>query len=511
MLGRDSRLSYHTNPIFQLETSVSEKDSLCWDPEKEFGFNSIISIPSSDISIRKSSAELRKEIAIIEFEILRLERYLLTLYRSAFKENLSTINNINTNGSKYNTRSASLPAEANRSYCKVEPHESQGDFVPRDQTFTAQDREILDLDSCPASLKSASTRDSRKSDSGHCSLGNLLGGSHVKKNLDTPDRLSEEIVGCISSIYCKLSTGPINHAGSPTSSVSSSMFSSKYRCDSWSPSSKENAGVHYNEEIGPDTAIIEVLKICLNDDSFNYAATMLQKFRLLIQKLEKVDPSKMKREEKLAFWINIHNALLMHAYLAYGARDRVKTASILKAAYNIGGHCMNAYIIQTSILGIWPHHSVPLLQTLFSSGKKIKAGSVTHIFALEYPEPLVHFAICSGAYSDPMVRVYNAKNIFNDLKLAKEEFIKGSMYIDKDKRIFLPKILRYYVRDMSLDLVGLWEVISPCLSKAQQKVLRKCIKERQEKCIHWIPQNTSFRYVIDGNLAKEKKHIIRSK
>jgi len=34
--------------------------------------------------------------------------------------------------------------------------------------------------------------------------------------------------------------------------------------------------------------------------------------RSLVQKLEKVDPSRMKREEKLAFWINIHNALTMH-------------------------------------------------------------------------------------------------------------------------------------------------------------------------------------------------------
>lgn len=34
--------------------------------------------------------------------------------------------------------------------------------------------------------------------------------------------------------------------------------------------------------------------------------------RSLVQNLEKVDPSRMKREEKLAFWINIHNALVMH-------------------------------------------------------------------------------------------------------------------------------------------------------------------------------------------------------
>lgn len=34
--------------------------------------------------------------------------------------------------------------------------------------------------------------------------------------------------------------------------------------------------------------------------------------RSLIGQLEGVDPRKMKHEEKLAFWINVHNALVMH-------------------------------------------------------------------------------------------------------------------------------------------------------------------------------------------------------
>jgi len=34
--------------------------------------------------------------------------------------------------------------------------------------------------------------------------------------------------------------------------------------------------------------------------------------RSLVKSLEKVDPRNMRREEKLTFWINIHNALVMH-------------------------------------------------------------------------------------------------------------------------------------------------------------------------------------------------------
>ena len=34
--------------------------------------------------------------------------------------------------------------------------------------------------------------------------------------------------------------------------------------------------------------------------------------RSMVEQLEKVDPSQLTHDEKLAFWINVHNALLMH-------------------------------------------------------------------------------------------------------------------------------------------------------------------------------------------------------
>lgn len=45
---------------------------------------------------------------------------------------------------------------------------------------------------------------------------------------------------------------------------------------------------------------------------------------------------------------------------------------------------------------------VQWLQTLLSP-KKFKTATIRHAYAIEYPEPLVHFALCSGAYSDPAV------------------------------------------------------------------------------------------------------------
>lgn len=45
---------------------------------------------------------------------------------------------------------------------------------------------------------------------------------------------------------------------------------------------------------------------------FIYLCSLFFNLRSLIKRLEKIDPTKMAHEEQLCFWINIHNALVMH-------------------------------------------------------------------------------------------------------------------------------------------------------------------------------------------------------
>ncbi|XVF74035.1 hypothetical protein PTKIN_Ptkin13bG0029200 [Pterospermum kingtungense] len=401
-----------SNPVVLLENSLPDHPSSCWSSRKEVCYHSINSAVSNGTPAPKSSVELRREIAALEDEILRLERYLLSLYRIAFEEylpaSLSNIAGTNLECKK----ELHLPIEANGLHHYLEPCTQKCDIANYDLPSPVHDTVISEDQICRFSSNTVmSAREKKISDSGHHSLADHLSACPMNKNLYTPDRLSEDILRCISSIYCKLSSVPQAHAcssTSPVSSLSSSIFSSKTR-DSWSPcnneeSKRNNQFQRLKGESGSHAAIIEALT--LDNDSFDYASLNLQNFRSLVQNLEKVDPRKMKREEKLVFWINIYNALLMHAYLAYGSHNRVKSTSIMKAEYNIGGYQINAFVIQSSILGIRPHLSEPWLQTLFSPGRKPKATSTKHVYSLEYPEPLVHFALCSGAYSDPVVRLF---------------------------------------------------------------------------------------------------------
>ncbi|WOG91864.1 hypothetical protein DCAR_0311119 [Daucus carota subsp. sativus] len=445
-----------------------------------------------------SSAELVKEITNLEGEIIYLERYILSLYRAAFEQHIPS----SPGGSKTSSQNKSDTESRNSSdkcclglepkLCKDSP-----DYYNQSLPFT---RNVANLDDqkYAATPKSSCKKGWATANQGHRSLAEHLVTSRMDVNLSKPDRLSEDIIRCMSSIYCRLADSadstPRNtglSASSNSSLSSSSTLSPRNLSENWSP--------HFNEETGGSQ--IQGLK----EDSSNLAAKMLQNFKLLVKNLEKVEPLKMTREEKLAFWINIHNALVMHAHLAYGTSNYVKSNAILKAAYTIGGQYINADIIQSSILGIRSHYTAPWLDTLLSPGKKSKAVNSKHVYSIDYPEPLVHFALCSGAFSDPSVRVYTADNIFKDLRLAKEEFIQANVYVHKETKVCLPKMLEDFAKDMSLNMTGLLDIVSACLSEAEKKAIARCIKGKPEKCISWLGQNSKFGYVINREAVGERR------
>lgn len=49
--------------------------------------------------------------------------------------------------------------------------------------------------------------------------------------------------------------------------------------------------------------------------------TDLSFYRVLVQKLETVDVRTMSNEEKIAFWINIHNAMMMHVTTTFASNS----------------------------------------------------------------------------------------------------------------------------------------------------------------------------------------------
>lgn len=459
-------------------------------PEHLSGHNSRKKAERTQKATSKSIADLAGEIAALEQEVIRKELYLLSLYRRAFDQHLSD--------------SCSVSEVDQQTARNID----EGALRLRDIKESA----AYNLPTVSDSKSEVSTPASK-----HSSLVNFLSASISDYVPKISCKLSEDILGCIASVYCKLASTPSQDADSVTSrspSVSSSStFSPRRRNDSWSPRYNFDATTspsqygYQKENSDQNIGMIIVPRINIDADKFEYASKMLETIRSLIQRLEKVDPTKMTHEEQLCFWINIHNALVMHAFLAYGIQDKCmkSTDMILKAAYNVGGESVNAQTIQNSILGCQSHRPSLWVRALFTPAKRSLAGSMTrHPYTLHTSEPITHFALSTGAFSDPPVRLYTAKKIHHQLELARTEFIQANVTVKK-QALMLPKVLHYYAKDTALELRHLVELVCESVCETQRKEMAQLqhrLRRRIDKCVEWLPYKSNFRYVVHKDLAE---------
>ncbi|XP_010255002.1 PREDICTED: uncharacterized protein LOC104595798 isoform X2 [Nelumbo nucifera] len=546
--------------ILQLEKRLQDQFVVRRALEKALGYRTSSNDISNENSMPKSAKELIKEIAVLELEVVYLEQYLLSLYRKAFDQQISALSPstmdeklksplftkkgmfLESNGPDITSdrenslgQSGHLPftldplAHPHKEFNAIGDTEKLLDSgIHRSHSSLSQRtacRTSPPMDAVAKAIRACHSQPlsmmelAENTTSNVISLAEHLGTRITDHIPETPNRISEDMIKCMSTIYCKLAE-PLQMqnglSSSPLSSLSSvSAFSPHNQCDMWSPRCRKDFSFDacldnpFNVEglkefSGPYSTMVEVPWICRDNQKLRDIEHMLQNFRSLVCRLEEVDPRKMKHEERLAFWINIHNALVMHAFLAYGIpQNNLKRVSLLlKSAYNVGGHTISVDTIQSSILGCRMPRPGQWLRLLFSTKRKFKAGDDRQAYAIEHPEPLLHFALCSGSHSDPTVRIYTPKRVFQELEIAKEEYIRATFGVRNQQKILLPKIVESFAKDSSLSAVGVLEMVQQCIPETLRKAKQRCQQVRSHKSIEWIPHNFSFRYLISKELVK---------
>ncbi|KAJ8764297.1 hypothetical protein K2173_006037 [Erythroxylum novogranatense] len=568
--------------ILQLEKRLQDQFEVRCALEKALSHRPLSHDITADVSMPKQAAELIKEIAVLELEVVYLEQYLLSLYRQAFDQKTSAASPSHKNETAKST--ASTPKgrlldvpRPGLTLRRGSPH-VLSNFGSRDnlkKEFSGIRGQENPLDSsvhrCHSTLSQRSTFSTRNSPpaeflgrtarvchsqplsmieysqnaSSIISLAEHLGTRVSDHVSESPNKLSEDMVKCMSAIYCKLADPPLTHNGlsSPNSSHSSvTPFSPRDHGDIWSPGFRNSSSFDVRLEnpflveglkefSGPYSTMVEVPWIYRDSQKLGDVEHLLENFRSLICRLEEVSPSKLNHEEKIAFWINVHNALVMHAFLAYGIpQNSVKRVFLLlkvrrthyalhlqrichnysflfcpwciQAAYNVGGHTISADTIQSSIFRCRMSRPGQWLRLLLPSRSKFKRGDERQAYAIEHAEPLLHFALCSGSHSDPAVRVYTPKRVFQELEVAKEEYIRATFGVHKDRKILLPKIVESFAKDLGLCQAGIIEMVQKSLPESLRKSTRKCLVGKPRKGIEWIPHNFTFRYLISKELVR---------
>lgn len=155
--------------------------------------------------------------------------------------------------------------------------------------------------------------------------------------------------------------------------------------------------------------------------------------------------------ERKAFWINLYNALVIHAVITYRPSGSIRTVRAVfdRAAYVIGGMRFSANDIEHGILRANAGHPV-LFQPQFVR------DDPRHTFVLDTLDARVHFALNCAARSCPPIRFYDAERLDEQLDLAARSFLNGGgMVIKKTERtLYLSRIFSWYARDFGSALFG---------------------------------------------------------
>ncbi|WOK92082.1 hypothetical protein Cni_G00773 [Canna indica] len=348
-----------------------------------------------------------------------------------------------------------------------------------------------------------------------------------------PNHLSEEMVRCMRNIFLRLSessdisskASSSEYLPSPSSPVGrlSSTFTS-FSDSSFIPSNSQNpsTGTHENHEvvdpvdafdpygvngkvnwrnIGCYSLASEVSWMSVGKAQLEYAADALKGYRFLVEQLAKINPASMNDNERLAFWINVYNALIMHAYLAYGVpRSDTKLFSLMqKASYIVGGQSFSAAEIEFVILKMKPPAHRPQLALVLAL-HKFKISEVHKKYSIDSPEPLTLFALSCGMYSSPAIRVFTADNIQDELQNSMRDYIRASIGISEKGKLLVPKLLHCFAKSIVEDSL-LIDWICRYLSPEQVTIVRDSTSQRKQRLLgvrsfSVIPFDSRFRYLF---------------
>ncbi|XP_056177022.1 uncharacterized protein LOC115671308 isoform X2 [Syzygium oleosum] len=276
-----------------------------------------------------------------------------------------------------------------------------------------------------------------------------------------PNQLSEEMVLCMIDIFISLSISPKDSSSQNMASPASPMRPLSYNSaasslDSplWTSPARRSSGCDLESSydvfakvetfdpyrfpgklewlgtVGAYNMAVQVCALSVGKKELIYAAGALKRFRFLVEQLAKLDPSRMTHDEKLAFWINLYNALIMHAYLAYGIpRSDVKFFSLMqKAMYTVGGQSFSAAEIEYIMLKMKPPPHRPHI-ALCLALHEFKELEVKEMYSIDQPEPLLPFALSCGTYSSPAVRIFKPGNVADMLRQSLKDYVRASVGI----------------------------------------------------------------------------------
>ncbi|XP_017982114.1 PREDICTED: uncharacterized protein LOC18590916 isoform X2 [Theobroma cacao] len=339
-----------------------------------------------------------------------------------------------------------------------------------------------------------------------------------------PNKLSENIMKCLNFIFVRLlrtsRAMELEKSGPLTRSMNTPLSSRSFRVENTlNPKSslalqKESRqqdpyGIFDMEEsiprdIGPYKNLVVFTSSSMDPKCISSSSSipLLKKLRVFMSNLQKVDLRALTYHQKLAFWINMYNACIMHGYLQYGVPNTPEKFLTLmnKATLNVGGNTISAQAMEHYIL----RKPAPSnIKEAYQKGdKEDQEAIVRKIYGLELTDPNVTFALCCGTRSSPAVRIYTADGVAAELEKSKLEYLQASVVVTNTKKIAFPELLLRNMFDFAMDINSLVQWVCQQLptSGSLRKSMVDCFRSHNSGKIsigvEKIPYDFEFQYLL---------------
>ncbi|MCD7454431.1 hypothetical protein HAX54_024830 [Datura stramonium] len=170
-----------------------------------------------------------------------------------------------------------------------------------------------------------------------------------------------------------------------------------------------------------------------------------RRYTNLVQDLHRVNILTLSADEKLAFFLNLHNAMAIHAVIRVGHPGAMidRRSFFSDFQYIVGGYSYSLSALKDGILRSNRRAPFSLMRPFPSGDKRLE-------MAFQKVNPLIHFGLCNATRSSPAVRFFTPQSIESELRYAAREYFQrdDAMQVDLAKRtVYLNRMIKWYNAD----------------------------------------------------------------
>jgi hypothetical protein len=173
-----------------------------------------------------------------------------------------------------------------------------------------------------------------------------------------------------------------------------------------------------------------------------------------------------RREERIAFWINLYNVIVIHGVIALSVRDSVKEVwNFFRGIYyQVGNYAFTPDDIEHGILRGNRRPPYSLFRRFGSNDPRLK-------YIVAPLDPRIHFTLVCGSASCPFIDVYTPENLEWELDTAARSFINSSsVALDRGQQsLSLSSIFKWYAPDFGADQGQRLRFVAGFLDKAEDR------------------------------------------